>query len=164
MEMKSLIPWSWGGYKPARRDQPLDVFQSLHREMDRLFDDFTRGFAMPSEVAGVMTPKVDVAETDKEIEVTAELPGLEEKDVEVVLSDNVLTIRGEKKAEREEKDKGYYLVERSHGAFARSLRLPFDAEPEKVEAAFKNGILTVKVVKPKEVQAKTKKIPIKAAA
>jgi HSP20 family protein len=164
MEMKSLIPWSWGGYKPARRDQSPDVFQSLHREMDRLFEDFTRGFALPSEVAGVIAPKVDVAESDKEIEITAELPGLEEKDVEVVLSDNVLTIRGEKKAEREEKDKGYYLMERSHGAFSRSLRLPFDAEPEKVEAAFKNGVLTVKVVKPKEVQAKTRKIPIKAAA
>jgi HSP20 family protein len=95
------------------------AFTSLQREIDGLFDDFTRGFPTFSG-GGELLPSVDVTETDKQIEITAELPGLEEKDVQVNVADNVLTIRGEKKAEKEEKDKTYRLVERSFGSFVRS--------------------------------------------
>ncbi len=165
MNGKSLMRWAWGGLKPAGGEGYAEAFTTLHRELDRLFDDFTRGFGFPARAAkSLMAPRIDVAETDKEIEVTAELPGLEEKDVEVTLVDDLLTVRGEKKRETEEKGKDYQLVERSYGSFIRQLRLPFDAESHKVSATFKNGVLTVKVVKPKQVQGKSAKIPIQAAA
>ena len=121
MNLKSLIPIG-RDRNVARSDNP---FMSLQREIDRLFDDFTRGFpAFSNGGAAELLPSMDVTETDKQIEITAELPGLEEKDVQVNLADNVLTIRGEKKAEKEEKDKNYRLVERSYGSFVRSLELP----------------------------------------
>ena len=122
MNLKSLIP--------VGRDRSIAAspFMSLQREIDRLFDDFTRGFPTFPTITGnsptTLMPSVDVTETDKEIEITAELPGLEEKDVQVNLSDNLLTIRGEKKAEKEQKDKNYRLVERSYGSFERTLELP----------------------------------------
>ena len=104
MNLRSLMPVG-RDRNVARSDNP---FMSLQREIDRLFDDFTRGFpAFSGGGAGEMLPSMDVTETDKQIEITAELPGLEEKDVQVNFADNVLTIRGEKKAEKEEKDKNY---------------------------------------------------------
>jgi HSP20 family protein len=105
---------------------------------------------------------MDVTETDKEIEVTAELPGLEEKDVEINYADGVLTIRGEKKAEKEEKNKTHHLIERSYGSFSRTLELPAGTDPNKIKASINKGILKVAVEKPaaKEV----KKIEVKAAA
>jgi HSP20 family protein len=164
MNGSSLIPWTWGGLKPIL-GEGYDPFTNMRRELDRVFEDFTRGFGVPArEGEALLAPRIDVAETDKDIEVTVELPGLEEKDVEVTMVDDLLTIRGEKKREKEEKGKDYQLVERSYGSFIRQLRLPFDADSSKVSATFKNGVLTVKVGKPKEVQAKTVKIPIKAAA
>ena len=90
----------------------------------------------------------------------ADLPGVDEKDVEVVLSDGRLTIKGEKKLEKEEKKQDYYLHERSYGSFARSVALPFEADPDQVKASFAKGVLTVTVPKPPEVKAKQKKIPI----
>ena len=105
---------------------------------------------------------MDVTETDKEIEITAELPGLEEKDVQVNLADNVLTIRGEKKAEKEEKDKNYRLVERSYGSFVRSLQLPDGVNANAIKASIDKGVLKVTVPKPAPAQAK--KIDVKAAA
>jgi HSP20 family protein len=105
---------------------------------------------------------MDVTETDKQIEITAELPGLEEKDVQVNLADNVLTIRGEKKAEKEEKDKNYRLVERSYGSFVRSLQLPDGVDANAIKASIDKGVLKVTVPKPAPAQAK--KIDVKAAA
>ena len=105
-------------------------------------------------------PRIDVSETDSELRIEAELPGVEEKDLEIVLSDGRLTIKGEKKQEKEEKKKDYHLVERSYGSFARSVGLPFAAEPDKIKASFAKGVLTVTVPKPAEVKAKEKKIPI----
>ena len=105
---------------------------------------------------------MDVTETDKQIEITAELPGLEEKDVQINLADNVLTIRGEKKAEKEEKDKTYRLVERSYGSFVRSLELPQGVNADAIKASIDKGVLTVTVPKPAPAQAK--KIEVKAAA
>jgi len=103
-----------------------------------------------------------VTETDKEIEITAELPGLEEKDVQINVADNVLTIRGEKKAEKEEKDKNYRLIERSYGSFERSLELPAGVNADAIKASIAKGVLKVTV--PKPAPAQSKKVEVKSAA
>jgi HSP20 family protein len=141
----------------------IAAFLSLQREIDRLFDDFTRGFPTLTAAAasvGKMLPVTDVTETDKEIEITAELPGLEEKDVKIDLADNLLTIRGEKKA-KEEKDKNYRMVERSYGAFERTIELPDGVNPDAIKATLAKGVLKVMVPKPVPAQAKT--IEVKSA-
>jgi HSP20 family protein len=135
-------------------------FASLQREIDRLFDDFTRGF--PTLRGQDLMPSVDVSETDREIEITAELPGLEEKDVQINVADNILTIRGEKKAEKEQTEKNYRVVERSYGSFERSLELPAGINADQIQASIAKGVLTVKV--PKPAPAQTKKIEVKSAA
>ena len=156
MNLKSLIP--------VRRERTnlsdVGPFSALHREVDRLFEDFTRGF--PSLGKFDLVPSTDVTETEKEIEITAELPGLEEKDVEINYADGVLTIRGEKKAEREEKNKTRHVIERSYGSFSRTLDLPAGVDPNKIKASINKGVLKVVVEKPaaKEV----KKIEVKTAA
>jgi len=158
MNLKSLIPV--GRQRGvARADNP---FLSLQQEIDRLFDDFTRGFPAFGAIGNAMTPTMDVAETDKDIEITAELPGLEEKDVQINVADNVLTIRGEKKAEKEEKDKNYRLVERSYGAFERSLELPKGVNLDAIKATIDKGVLKVTV--PKPAPAQVKKVEVKTAA
>ncbi len=159
MNLRSLMPVG-RDRNVARSDNP---FMSLQREIDRLFDDFTRGFpAFSTGGAGEMLPSVDVTETDKQIEITAELPGLEEKDVQVNFADNVLTIRGEKKAEKEEKDKTFRLIERSYGSFVRSLELPDGVDANAIKASIEKGVLKVTV--PKPAPAQVKKIDVKTAA
>jgi HSP20 family protein len=159
MNLRSLIPIA-RDRNVARSDNP---FVSLQREIDRLFDDFTRGFpAFSSGGSGDLLPNMDVTETDKQIEVIAELPGLEEKDVQVNVADNVLTIRGEKKMEKEEKDKSYRLVERSYGSFVRSLELPAGVNADTIKASIEKGVLRVTV--PKPAPAQVKKIDVKTAA
>jgi HSP20 family protein len=159
MNLRSLLPVG-RDRTIARSDNP---FMSLQREIDRLFDDFTRGFpAFSNNAVGELLPDMDVTETDKQIEITAELPGLEEKDVQINLADNVLTIRGEKKAEKEEKDKTFRLVERSYGSFLRSLELPAGINPDAIKASIEKGVLKVTV--PKPAPAQVKKIDVKAAA
>jgi HSP20 family protein len=130
--------------------------------MEGLLENFSRDFSWgPPATAGMaMVPRVDVSETDTELKIEAELPGIDEKDVEVVLSDGRLTIKGEKKQEKEEKKKDYHLVERSYGSFTRSIALPFEADPNQVKASFAKGVLTVTVPKPPQVKAKQKKIAI----
>jgi HSP20 family protein len=161
MNLKSLIP--------VGRDRTIsgssNPFMSLQREVERLFEDFTRGFPAMSALGGnrsSLMPSIDVTETDKEIEITAELPGLEEKDVQINVADNLLTIRGEKKAEREEKDKNYRLVERSYGSFERTLELPSGVDPDAIKANIAKGVLKVTVLKP--APAQSKKIEVKSAA
>ena len=159
MNLKSLIP--------VGRDRSLtgsmSPFMSLQREIDRLFDDFTRGFpTLSGNGANALVPSMDVTETDKEIEITAELPGLEEKDVQVNVADNLLTIRGEKRAEREQKDKNYRLVERSYGSFERTLELPDGVNADAIKANISKGVLKVSIPKPAPAQAK--KIDVKSAA
>ncbi len=159
MNLKSLIPVG-RQRSVARVDNP---FISLQNEVDKLFDDFTRGFpSFGNGLTNVMLPTMDVAETDKEIEITAELPGLEEKDVNINVSDNVLTIRGEKKAEKEQEEKNYRLIERSYGSFERSLELPDGVNADAIKASIDKGVL--KVVIPKPAPAQTKKIEVKPAA
>jgi HSP20 family protein len=158
MSLRSLIPFGRERTSLTRPD--FHSFASLQREIDRLFDDFTRGF--PAATSASLAPSIDVSETDGEIEITAELPGLEEKDVEVTLEDQVLTIRGEKKAEKEEKDKNYRITERSYGSFYRALELPRGITEKDIKASLTNGVL--KVTLPKPQPANAKKIDIKSAA
>jgi HSP20 family protein len=162
MALRSLIPIG-RERGVARFGEP---FTTLQREIDRLFDDFTRGWpTMGWPTTGRTTelmPNMDVAETDNEIEITAELPGLEEKDVQVNVADNVLTIKGEKKSEKEQKDKNYRMFERSYGSFARTLELPAGINPDNIKASLVNGVLKVTV--PKPAPAQVKKVEVKAAA
>ena len=163
MKARSLLPSLW--HKDESGESP---FLALHHEIDRVFDDFRRGapwagFGIPNGGAR-FAPLMDVFETDKAIEIDAELPGMTEKDIDVAVVDNVLTVKGEKRAEKEEKDTYYHMVERSYGAFTRSLMLPFDVDASKVEAKFDKGVLKITLPKPPEVAAKTKKIKIKSAA
>jgi HSP20 family protein len=163
-----------GGTAAAPR--PWAPFESLRREIDRLFEDFNSGWRSPfgrsffdmqpfssRETMWPAVPAVDVAETDKGYEITAELPGIDEKNVEVKLADGVLTIKGDKAEEREENKKDYYLSERSYGAFQRSFQVPAGADADKIEASVNKGVLTVKLPKSAEAQQAEKKIPVKAA-
>jgi HSP20 family protein len=162
MNLRSLIPI--GRNRDVARREINQPFFSLQREIDRLFDDFGRGFPTLSTqaVSRDLMPAIDVIETDGEIEITAELPGLEEKDVQINVADNVLTIRGEKKAEKEDKQKDYHLVERSYGSFYRSLELPAGVDSDKIKADIAKGVLKVTVPKPAAKQVK--KIEVKTAA
>ncbi len=162
MNVRDLIPWNRGSDRSlaptADRANPL---MDLQREMNRVFDDFWRGFDLPSPVFGRSSwPHIDVAETDTEFKVTAELPGLEEKDVEVTLRDNALTLSGEKRNEREEREAGRYYAERFHGRFSRTIQLPDEVDADKVAAAFKNGVLTVLLPKNPQARDTAKRIPI----
>ncbi|MBN8968881.1 MAG: Hsp20/alpha crystallin family protein [Rhizobiales bacterium] len=155
--MKSLIPVNQDR-SLLRRD--LNPFTALQQEIDRLFDGFTRNLA--GGMTQALVPSMDVSETDKEIEITAELPGLEEKDVQLNVADNHLTIRGEKKNLREEKDKDYRLVERSYGSFSRTIELPAGVDADAIKATISKGVLKVTV--PKPAPALAKKIEVKTAA
>lgn len=151
---------------------PADPFTSFRHEMNRLFDDYFTGFGrhMPSfrdltpgwlgRGDGAVVPAVDIAEDDKQITVTAELPGLEEDDVEVTLRDDMLSIKGEKKSEREEKKENYFLSERHYGSFQRSFRLSEDANPDKIAASFDKGVLKVVIPKKAESRKAARKIKI----
>jgi HSP20 family protein len=110
-----------------------------------------------------LRPSIDREETRNEITVAAELPGLDENDLEVTLTGDVLTIKGEKKAEREQKDSNSYYFERHCGAFSRSLRLPFTPTDEKIEAKYDKGVLTVRITKPSELQEPVRRIEVKSA-
>ncbi len=141
--------------------QPFREVSRLRREMDRFWDQYfgsgRRFFGAKEEE---WLPAVDVAETADQITVKAEVPGMEAKDIDISLTGDVLTIKGEKKSEREEKKENYHLVERSYGSFSRSLRLPAAVEADKIEASYKKGVLTVtcpkqEVVKPKAIKVKT---------
>ncbi len=131
----------------------------LQSDINRLFDAFM-GPLDTAQEKEMVVPKLDVAELKDRYEVKAELPGLDEKDIELTLEDGLLTISGEKKAETEENEKGYYLKECSYGSFARSVRLPDNIADDKIEAKFKKGVLTVKLPKKEILPPKSRKIAI----
>jgi HSP20 family protein len=141
------------------------VFEALHDEMDRVFERFERGWPRwPSLFRGngeTMMASLDVHENAKAIMIEADLPGVEEKDLSVTLANGVLTIKGEKKHEREEKKENYYLCERSFGSFERSVRLPDTIDESKVEARFDKGVLKITAAKKPEAVKAEKKIEIK---
>ena len=150
---------------PVRQNRDLartvNPFEFLQSGIDRLYHDFANSF--PTFQTRALAPSMDVTENDKQIEITAELPGLEDKDVQVNVVDNVLTIRGEKKSEKEEhKDDNHWLLERSYGSFSRSITLPAGVTADDIKASIAKGVLTVTVPKPAPAQAK--KIEVKAAA
>jgi HSP20 family protein len=161
MNVRDLIPWSRGDRErsPATRSDSLSPMVSLHREMNRLFDDVFRGFD-DSRLWGSRGawPSVEVEETEKEYRISAELPGLEERDVEVLLQDGLLTVRGEKKLETEAQNRSY--SERFYGRFERQITLDRDVDDGAVNATFKNGVLTVTVPKNARAVERTKRIPI----
>lgn len=173
MKHKALAPWRWGGLSRwAEDDQPLRSFrhemETLQREMDRLFTDFWsdegRMFAMPETFgAKHLMPRVDESEDEKAFHVKVELPGMDEEDVDITLADGMLTVRGEKKQEEEEKGKDFYRKERSFGSFRRVMPLPGDVEESKIQASFKKGVLTIDLPKSAKAQQKVKHITIKAA-
>ena len=170
---KKLIPWRRPRTESAlARREESHALPELHRRMNNLFDDFFADFERSAlgpvfehgwshGLAGL--PRMDVEETEKEIVVTADLPGLEEKDVQVTVDEEALTIRGERKEDREEKRKDYHLVERSFGSFHRTLPLPAGVDREKVKAALKKGVLTVTLPKLPEARGDRKTIRIEAA-
>lgn len=148
--MRALTPWTG--------------MTSLRKEMDRLFDRFLEPVwpEMPEMPAmGEWEPKLDVAESKDAVTVKAELPGVEQKDISVSLQEGMLTIKGEKQTEKEEKDQRYHRMERSYGAFFRSIRLPAAVDASKVTATFKDGVVTITL--PKATEAKGTTIPVKAA-
>lgn len=165
MSVRDLIPWNRGNNQvpSLNRGDDIDPFLSLHRNVNKLFDEVLRGFGTPSlfnEMAprNGTWPRVEFSENDKEIRVMAEVPGLEEKDVEVLLEDGVLTLRGEKKSEVEDKDRQF--SERYYGRFERRIGLGREVDEDKVAATFKNGLLTITLPKTEKAQANAKRIAI----
>jgi HSP20 family protein len=175
MAMRDLIPWGRESrnpslWSPSRfegsrtpslyRGSEGDPFLSLHREMNRLFDDVLRGFDLPAmgQRTAAGWPMVEATETDNEVRVCAELPGMQDKDVEVLLEDGVLTLRGERKSETDDKDRGY--SERYYGRFERRIGLPTAVQEDQVSATFKDGVLTVTLPKAPEAIDQARRIPI----
>jgi HSP20 family protein len=160
---------------PARTP---DVWQSFRSEMDRLFDRFAGGFGLPAlhrmfdvEPAwrtessfSFSAPAVDVTEDDKAFKLTAELPGLEEKNIDVAVSGDMLTIKGEKRYEKDEQDKNRYMSERAYGSFQRSFALPDSVDRDKIAANLSKGVLTITLPKTAAAQKPQKKIEVKSAA
>lgn len=187
MDIKKLAPWNWfkkeeeesGAAGPVKRadmqatpgggasSHPL---VQLQREIDRLFENTFRGFGLtpfsselftPLTTSGLLKPQVDIGASDKEYSIIVEVPGIDEKDVKVEIANNTMIIRGEKKHEKEEKDKNYYRVERSFGSFQRVLSLPEDANQDDVKATFKNGVLLIKMPRKALPKSDVKQIEIK---
>jgi HSP20 family protein len=159
---------------PAPANVP-DVWQSFRGELDRLFDRFGSGFGFPSlrrmfDVEPAMrssfsfsAPAIDMSEDEKAYKISAELPGLDAKDVDVSISGDMLVLKGEKRQEKEEKDKNYHYSERSYGSFQRAFELPASVDRDKIDADFSKGVLTITLPKTAEAQKPTKKIEVKSA-
>lgn len=154
MSFRSLMPFG---------SSDGDTFGALQREINRMFDDVWNGHRLPVAFGGngAMTPRVDVKETPAGVEVSAELPGVDEKDISVELKDNLLTIKGEKKLEKDEKKDNYHVMERSYGMFQRVVPLPFAPKADAAQAEFAKGVLKIVLVRPPEEAQKTQKIAVK---
>jgi HSP20 family protein len=168
MDFKKLVPWNWFKHEEEASGSTIPVqhagqtkpqiqlsgpVDQLHQEMDQLFNNFFQGFGVspyttgslfPNSLTnGFLKPTVDIGASEKEYAISIEVPGVEQKDITLEITNNILTIRGEKKQEKEEKEKDYYRMERSYGSFQRVLALPDDANQEEIKATFKNGVLTI---------------------
>ncbi len=155
MNLKDIIPWpekvsgTWGDFENS--------FHSLRKEMDRLMSGF--GSASPGLLGG-FAPKIDISENDSVLKVTAELPGMEQKDIDLSIRDGYLILKGEKKQETEEKDDDHHLVERSYGSFQRVIPLPRGVDMGKIQANFKKGVLKIEVPKTAEAKQSSQKVAI----
>lgn len=160
MALTDLVPWGRNrSISSPRMPDDSDPFVALQQNMNRIFDDFSSGFGLPAVARGGWAgtwPRVEIHETGNAVKVTADLPGLEEKDIELSLHEGVLTLKGEKKSETE----NALYSERWHGQFQRSVQLGPEVDPENVTAAFKSGVLTVTLAKKPEAQTQVKRIPI----
>lgn len=186
MKLNKLAPWNWfkkeeettRAMTPVHRGGELlpagHPLLRMHREMDRLFEDFFGGFGLELPAWPALTnggasravwlkPNVDIAATDKEYTINVELPGVAEKDVEVELDGDTLKIRGEKKQEKEDKGRDYYAVERSYGSFQRVLSLPEDVDEAGIRATFKNGVMTVTLPRKESARTHRKQIEVQAS-
>jgi HSP20 family protein len=168
MAITDMIPWKREKAEAStRREQEEDAFLDLRSQMNRLFDDFfqspfgMRPFLGESGFLGEFAPQMDVSETEKEINVSAELPGLEPEDIHITVDQNALTISGEKRVEKEDKGKRYYRLERSYGSFHRSITLPDQIDEEKIEATFKRGVLKMRLPKTGKEREKGRRITVK---
>lgn len=166
MSIRDLVPWSRRKSSVPVRSEGMDLFLDFQRDINQLFDRFFGGifpaafedFDLP--LTG-FSPRVDVAETDEEVQVAVELPGMNEKEIEVTLDGEALRIRGEKKSENERKDGQVFRSERYYGAFDRVVPIPCEVEREKVDAEFKNGVLTITLPKTEASRSRRKKIEIR---
>lgn len=170
MAITDLIPWKRKEPEDEEEERALavrqDPFPSFQQQIDQIFDEFFRGWGLePSPTARedweLFSPRVDVAESGDEVKVSVELPGLDEEDIELSLSRDVLTIRGEKKREEEERGRNYYRAERSYGAFRRSVPLPAAVDADAADAVFRSGVLTITLPKVGTVKG-SKKIDVKS--
>jgi HSP20 family protein len=169
MTRKDLIPWKKNDSSMSVRRRGEDSLLDLRSQMNRLFDEFfERPFGL-SPFFGESTfmedfaPRMDISETEKDITISAELPGLEPDEINIAIERNTLTISGEKQAEKEDKGKRYYRVERSYGNFHRSIPLPDEVDEDQIDATFKRGVLKVKLPKTKAAQVESKRITIKTS-
>jgi HSP20 family protein len=167
MAMRDLIPWTRSRdiMTDFWRDERTNPFFTLHREMNRFMDEVLRTFASSPvtprmDYLSTAWPRVEVSESERQITISAEMPGIDEKDVELLLRDGNLIIRGELRCETEEKERQW--SERFYGRFERQIPVGFDIDEEKIEAAFKNGILTITCPKSERAQEKAKRIAINA--
>jgi HSP20 family protein len=164
--MSALTKWNPSeleGWSPMARWDPFQEMERMHRELDRMFNGW-RGLVPHPENAMTITewsPAVDIVEDEKEFIVKAELPELKKEDVKVTVEHDTLTIRGERKAEKEEKGKKFHRIERSYGSFLRSFTLPEGTDPAKIKSEYKEGLLTVHLPKSPEAKAKSKAIEVK---
>jgi HSP20 family protein len=177
MDIKKWVPWNWFKKEEEEAGRTLPVkhetAQQFHQEIGRLFDQAFRGFGLtpfrydrsllPHLAEGMLKPSLDLGASDKEYTITVEIPGVDEKDVNLEIVNDNLIIRGEKKQEKEEKEKNYYRIERSYGSFERVLSMPKDADQEGVKATFKKGVLTVTLPRKALPKADVKKIKVKSA-
>jgi HSP20 family protein len=176
MDIKKLAPWNWlkketeetaanvpiqrKGNRPLYHDDSMvSPIVQFRREVDRVFENIFTG-ASPLTTAGLLKPQVDIGATDKEYAVTVEVPGVNEKDVRVEVSNNTMIIRGEKRQEVEEKEKDYYRVERTYGSFQRVLSLPEDSDQESIRATFDNGVLTIRIARKALPESNVRQIEI----
>jgi HSP20 family protein len=162
MNLKSLIPWKKEERAAAHQRQESDPFLALQHRMNGLFDDLFGRSSSDSwpALSGRFMPQTEVSESEKEVRISAELPGLDEKDIEVTVAGPLLTIKGEKKAEKEEKNGGYWRSERSYGYFERAVHLPAGIDPQKARATFKQGVLKVTFPKKPEAQSNRRRIQL----
>lgn len=169
--MFNLTPWTHKR-APVRREEEQPIY-TLQKEMNKLFEDLLKSQSFdrfgdfpgfPAEMfSGELMPRIDMVETEKEVVVKVELPGMTEKDFDISVHKDVLTISGEKKQEKEESEKGWYKMERQYGSFSRSIPLPYEIENDKAEAVYKSGILSIKLPKSAVQQKATKTIAVKSA-
>jgi len=171
MPISDLIPWKREKKEniPVQREQERDALLDLRQEMNQLFDDFfQRPFEMSpfraeSSLAGDFIPQMDVTETDKEIKISVELPGMDAEDIDISMTGNRLTLKGEKREEKEEKGERFYRSERSYGSFQRSIPLHEEVQEERIEATYKNGVLNVNLPKRPGARKGTKNIEIQTS-